>query len=488
MFIKGVSILSFDRRIMRARPGYAGSRLGLTSLTIAASVLLALLIGAAFAVLLWAIADANSATSARRASRTAIVEAGSLQQLVSDLETGQRGFLITKREEFLQPWQTARKEFPAEARRFTETATSPEQRRSAGQITQGIDSLITDYSVPLVEAARRGDPAASSLAATAEGERRVDALRAQFDQYTAQERARLAARENTARANGRRAVIAAGVGLAASTALVAAFTVLQHRAVVRPVRAAAAAAGQFADGHLGVRITPSNVAEIGTLGTSFNTMAASLQDSRTRIMESVDAVHRRTARDLHDGAQQRLISLMIGLRLAREVISDAESSATELLDQSIADAQTAIDELRELASGIYPSVLTLKGLAAAVKDLADRCPIPAVVDSKCDQRIPSAVESNAYFIVAEAVTNAVKHAQASRIDISLELGEVLRIRVVDDGIGGVDETTAGSGLTGLADRLAAFGGTLTIESPPGGGTSILVQIPIQPEAPSAQRP
>ncbi|MFJ8510106.1 SpoIIE family protein phosphatase [Streptomyces avermitilis] len=235
---------------------------------------------------MWAIADANSATSARRASRTAIVEAGSLEQLVLGLETGQRGFLITKREEFLQPWQTARKEFPAEARRFTETATSPEQRRSARQITQGVKSLITDYSVPLVEAARRGDPAASGLAATAEGKRRVDALRAQLDQYTTQERAKLAAREDTAGANGRRAVIAAGVGLAASTALVAAFTVFQHRAVVRPVRAAAAAAGQFADGDLAVRITPSNVAEIGTLGTSFNTMAASLQDSRTRIMES----------------------------------------------------------------------------------------------------------------------------------------------------------------------------------------------------------
>lgn len=463
---------------MRTRPGYVGSRLGLTSLTIAASGLLALLIGVAFAVLLWAIADANRSASARQASRTALVEAGSMEQLVLDLETGQRGFMITKREEFLQPWQAAREQFPAEARRFTETATSPEQRRTAEQITQGVDSLIKDYSIPLVEAVRRSDPAASGLATTAEGKRRVDALRAQFRRYMADERAKLAAREDTAGANGRRAVIAAGVGLAASTALVAAFTVLQHRAVVRPVRAAAAAAGRLADGDLGVRITPSNVAEIGALGTSFNTMAASLQNTRKRIMESVEAVHRRTARDLHDGAQQRLVSLMIGLRLARELISDAESSATELLDQSIADAQTAIDELRELAFGIYPPVLTVKGLVAAVKDLAYRCPIPAVVDSKCDQRIPSAVESNAYFVVAEAVTNAVKHAQASRIDISLELGEILRIRVVDDGIGGVGETTAGSGLTGLADRVAAFEGTLTIESPPGGGTSILAQIPI----------
>jgi signal transduction histidine kinase len=463
---------------MRVRRGHEGRRLGLTNLTVAASGLLALLIGVAFTVLLWAIADANSSTSARRASRTALVEAGNLEQLVLDIETGQRGFVITKREEFLQPWQEARKEFPAEARRFTESATSAEQRRTAGQLTQDVGSLLNDYSVPLVEAVRRGDPAASSLAATAEGKRRVDALRVRFGQYTADERAKLTAREYTARANGRRAVIAAAVGLAASTALVAAFMVLQHRAVVRPVRGAAAAAQRFAGGDLGVRIAPSKVAEIGALGTSFNTMAASLQDSRRRIMESVEAVHRRTARDLHDGAQQRLVSLMIGLRLARELLPESESSATELLDQSIDNAQTAINELRELASGIYPLVLTVKGLVAAVRDLASRCPIPAVVDSKYDRRISSAVESNAYFVVAEAVTNAVKHAQASQIDISLELGDTLRIRVADDGVGGVDGTKAGSGLAGLADRVAAFEGTLTIDSPPGGGTSILVQIPV----------
>ncbi|UBU18269.1 CHASE3 domain-containing protein [Nonomuraea gerenzanensis] len=453
-------------------------RLGLTRLTIAASGLLALLIGVAFAVLMWAIADANSSTSARRASRSALVEAGNLEQLVLDLETGQRGFVITKREEFLEPWQRARREFPEQERRFTETATSPSQRRIAEQIRQGVDSLVNDYSVPLVEAVRRRDATASGLAATAEGKRRVDALRARFDQYTADERAELAAREDAAGSNARRAVIAAGAGLAATTALVAGFTVLQHRAVVRPVRGVAAAAGRLAGGDLGVRIAPSKVAEIGALGTSFNTMAASLQDSRRRIMESVEAVHRRTARDLHDGAQQRLVSLMIGLRLARELVPETEPAATELMDQSIAHAQEAIDELRELARGIYPLVLTVKGLEAAVRELASRCPVPTVVDSDLDRRIGGAVESNAYFVVAEAVTNAVKHAQASQIDISLELGEALRIRVADDGVGGVGAGAAGSGLTGLADRVAAFDGTLTIESPPGGGTTILARIPV----------
>ncbi|MFG3206639.1 CHASE3 domain-containing protein [Streptomyces sp. NPDC048192] len=443
--------------------------------------MLALLIGVAFAVLLWAIDDANDSTSARRASRTALVEAGGMEQLLLDLETGQRGFVITAQEEFLQPWDEARKELPAETRRFTESTTSAHQRRAAARIARGVESYVNDYSVPLVEAVRRGDPAASGPAWTREGKRRVDALRARFDRYMADERAQLAAREDAAGANGHRAVIAAGVGLAASIALVAAFTVLQHRAVVRPVRGAAAAAQRLADGDTGVRITPSKVAEIGALGRSFNTMAASLQDSRRRIMESVEEVHRRTARDLHDGAQQRLVSLMIGLRLAREMVPDEDSPVTELLEDSIANAQTAIDELRELARGIYPLSLTVKGLAGAVEDLASRCPIPAVLDDKCGRRLASAVESNAYFIVAEAVTNAVKHAQASRIDISLELTDgALDIRVTDDGVGGVAQAAPGSGLTGLRDRVAAFDGTLAIESPAGEGTSVLVRIPVTP--------
>ncbi|WP_338692867.1 CHASE3 domain-containing protein [Streptomyces sp. Q6] len=465
---------------MHARQEHGGRRLGLTRLTVAASGLLALLIGVAFAVLLWAISDANSSISARRASRTALVEAGSMQQLLLDLETGQRGFVITEREEFLEPWQEARDALAAESLRFTDSATSPEQRRTAVRIARGVSSFLNDYSVPVVAMVRRGDPAASGLKVATDGKERVDALRADFRAYMVDERAQLAELTDAAGANSHQAVLAAAVGLAASTALVAVFTVLQHRAVVRPVRGAAAAAQELAGGDLSVRVAPSRVAEIGALGTSFNTMAASLQDTRRRIMESTEAVHRRTARDLHDGAQQRLVSLMIGLRLARELIPDTETAAIDLLDQSADNAQTAINELRELASGIYPLVLTVKGLVAAVKDLAARCPVPVVVESRDERRISSTVESNAYFVVAEAVTNAVKHAQASRIDVSLEFGDMLRIEVTDDGVGGVGRDTAGSGMTGLADRVAAFDGKLAINSPPGDGTTILIQIPAEP--------
>ncbi|MFH8625933.1 CHASE3 domain-containing protein [Streptomyces vietnamensis] len=464
---------------MNAGREHQGRRLGLTSLTVATSGLLALLIGVAFAVLLWAINDANNSVSDRRASRTALVNAGNMEQLLVDLETGQRGYVITEREEFLEPWHAARKALPAESRRFTDSTTSRGQRGAAERIARDVRSFLDGYSIPLVEMVRRGDPAAGGLEQATEGKRRVDALRALFDQYMADERVQLAERTDAAGTNSHQAVLTAAVGLAASTALCAVFTVLQHRAVVRPVRGAAAAAQELAGGDLGVRVPPSRIAEIGALGTSFNSMAASLQDSRRRIMESTQAVHRRTARDLHDGAQQRLVSLMISLRLARELLPDAESSMVDLMDQSIDIAQTAINELRELASGIYPLVLTVKGLVPAVRDLASRCPVPTVVVCEDERRVSPTVEANAYFVVAEAVTNAVKHARASRIDVLVEFGEVLQIKVVDDGIGGVGKADAGSGMTSLADRVAAFDGRLTIDSPPGGGTTLLIRIPIR---------
>ncbi|MFF4346200.1 PAS domain S-box protein [Streptomyces sp. NPDC001530] len=200
--------------------------------------------------------------------------------------------------------------------------------------------------------------------------------------------------------------------------------------------------------------------------------------AQRRIMQSIESVRRQTARDLHDGAQQRLVSLLIGLRLTREVLPDTAPDAADFLDQAITDAQTAIDELRELAYGVYPSVLTAKGLMAAVVSLADRCPVPTTVEGEYHERLPAAVESNAYFVIAEALTNAVKHAKASHIQVSVELRESLRIEVVDDGVGGVPADVSSSGLTGLADRVAAFDGALVIDSPPGAGTSVRAEIPI----------
>ncbi|MFF0050774.1 ATP-binding protein [Streptomyces sp. NPDC005498] len=201
--------------------------------------------------------------------------------------------------------------------------------------------------------------------------------------------------------------------------------------------------------------------------------------AQRRIAQSVTSVRRQTARDLHDGAQQRLVSLLISLRLTRDLLPDNTADAFALLDGAISDAQTAIDELRELAYGVYPSVLTAKGLMAAIGSLALRCAVPTTVVGEFTERLPAEIESNAYFVVAEAVTNAVKHAEASQITVSVEVTDSLRLTVADDGIGGVVDHVSSGGLTGLMDRIAAFDGTLVIDSPPGRGTTVSAEIPLK---------
>jgi signal transduction histidine kinase len=209
--------------------------------------------------------------------------------------------------------------------------------------------------------------------------------------------------------------------------------------------------------------------------------AAESRAAHRRIVEGIAAVRQQAARDLHDGAQQRLVSLVLGLRLAREHMAGSSAEALTLIDHSISEAQAAIDELRELAAGIHPPILTTRGLSSAVDTLATRCPVPTVVRSTVDRRLPAAVESNAYFLVSEALTNAAKHSRASRIDISLSLGSELTITVGDNGIGGISDDAAGSGLIGLRDRVAAFDGALSIESPIGRGTTIRARIPLPEE-------
>ncbi|GAB2814184.1 PAS domain S-box protein [Actinocorallia aurea] len=210
--------------------------------------------------------------------------------------------------------------------------------------------------------------------------------------------------------------------------------------------------------------------------------AAEFQATRRRLVESADAIHRQTARDLHDGAQQRLVNLMICLQLARTELNDAPAATLDLLSQALHEAQGAIDDLRSLAAGIHPTVLTTRGLAAAVRALAARCAIPTEVRARSVGRLPSALESNAYFLVAEALTNATKHSHATRITITIDLTDALEVRVCDDGIGGIPDSHPGSGLIGLHDRVRAFNGRLLIHSPPGQGTTIFAWIPVPDES------
>jgi signal transduction histidine kinase len=203
-----------------------------------------------------------------------------------------------------------------------------------------------------------------------------------------------------------------------------------------------------------------------------------VQASRARIVEAQDDERRRIERDLHDGAQQRLVSLQLSLQmLRRDLGSDADPAALAELDAATAEAAAAIDDIRELARGVHPAILTDSGLGPALDSLAGRAPLPVIVVDELDRRLPSSVEATAYFVAAEALTNAIKHAGATRVDLRTWLADDhLHLAVHDDGRGGADATN-GTGLTGINDRVSALGGTVRVESRAGGGTRLEVALP-----------
>jgi signal transduction histidine kinase len=201
-----------------------------------------------------------------------------------------------------------------------------------------------------------------------------------------------------------------------------------------------------------------------------------LRVSRLRIVEAADDARRRIERDLHDGAQQQLLALALELRVLRASISDPE--AGPLVDALGVRLDAALSDLRELARGIHPAILTRSGLEPAVAALAQRAPVPVHVEVDLDGRLPPAVEAAAYFVVAEALTNVARYSEAPEARVDLRRnghGDVV-VLVSDEGVGGADPD-AGSGLRGLQDRLAVVDGVLSIDSPPGGGTRLEARIP-----------
>jgi signal transduction histidine kinase len=500
-----------------------------------------------------------------------------------------------------------------------------------------------------VEAARRGERSARSAAALAEGKRRVDRIRAEFDAFVEAERRLFTAREDDADADARQAVIVAAIGLVGSVLLILLFGGYLVRAVTLPVRRAAAMAGRLAGGDLATRMPETGLGEVGALERSFNTMAGSLEKSRdelrtladeqaalrrvatlvargvppeeifdaaaaevrallgadvtalirvesdgtvtsvagdaapgseiaagtrftpdgptvtaavlrtgrparrdygsgddptvagvrrqgvraavgapivvegrlwgamvaawktedpahdseerlgqftelvatavanaqsraelaasrARVVATADETRRRLERDLHDGAQQSLVHTLITLKLARRGLGDADGAAVEFLDQALAHAERANAELRDLAHGILPATLS-RGLEAALETLVGRLHMPVTLDVTPERLAPE-VEATAYFIVAEALTNTVKHARASKARVSASVADgALRIEVQDDGVGGAS-MDAGTGLLGLYDRAAALDGALEVNSPPGAGTTITVTLPL----------
>jgi PAS domain S-box-containing protein len=202
-----------------------------------------------------------------------------------------------------------------------------------------------------------------------------------------------------------------------------------------------------------------------------------LRASTARVVVAADEARRKLERNLHDGAQQRLVSLSVALRLAQSALEREPAQAREILAGASDELAQALEELRELARGIHPAVLTDRGLTAALESLAARMPLPVDVTAPAE-RLPAPVEAAVYYVVSESVANVVKHAHASGIEVRVSApnGRVL-VEVADDGVGGAD-AEGGSGLRGLADRVAVLDGRLQVDSPAGGGTRVVAEIPV----------
>jgi signal transduction histidine kinase len=607
------------------------SRAGLTRRTVIAGGLLTLALVAGFGAVLLAIRHLDSSTQARSHSRQELLAANALETLVIDLETGVRGFVIARDERFLAPYEQARAVFARRAAGLERLVVGePAQLARLRQIVRRVRAYVEDYSVPLLAAVRSRKASTRSVVTTAEGTRRVDAIRADFRAFGAAAVTAIEARDDSAGGAERLAVVGAAVGGVGSILLVVLFVGFLARIFVNPVRRAALAADQVASGDLSVRMPERGVGEIGALERSFNLMTDSLERdrgqlarlaaeqaalrrvatlvahaapagelfaavveevggvfsasmaamgrydpdgtvrtvagwnvsdgrrfdalgalvartrrpvrlddpedgaavgapivvadelwgvmvacsapeqplaagtearlasftdlvatavanaqgradlaaSRARVVATADATRRRIERDLHDGAQQQLVTLALQLRAAQAAVPPELVELATGISRTVDGLTSVLDELREIARGIHPAILAEGGLGPALKTLARRSPIPVELDLRTDARLPEAVEVAAYYVVAETLTNAAKHARASVVRVSLEAVDgAVRVRVRDDGDGGADPA-GGSGLVGLMDRVDALGGTMSVDSPPGAGTALEVELPL----------
>jgi signal transduction histidine kinase len=247
---------------------------------------------------------------------------------------------------------------------------------------------------------------------------------------------------------------------------------------------------------VGALVLFAGIPALGALGRGYGWLAAqllgsnvdpeltaqvsNLRDSRARVIAAADAERRRLERDLHDGAQQRLVSLALTLRMAEQRAADGDAGTVELVRRAGDEAGHALSELRDLARGIHPAILTNRGLAAALDDLASRATVPVQVVAAPEVRLPEEVEAAAYFVVSECLANIGKHARAERATVRVEADrDALLVEVADDGVGGV-ELNGGSGLEGLNDRVTALDGRLEVHSREGEGTRIVARLPLFP--------
>ena len=614
-----------------------------------------LVIGAAFAVLALAIAELRRTTQRSTTSQEVLGVANTLERLVIDLESGSRGYIITGDERFLAPWEGALTAVPRQSSELERLATGAVQHGRAQRIAAGVASYVRDYSVPLVDAVRRHETTGRSLATTADGKRRLDAIRGGFDRFMAAETSLSRTRQDRAGEAARRAVIAVTAGIAGSILLVLLYAGDVVRSIVRPVVGLAEMAGRLAGGDLALRTPEDGTGEIGALQRSFNDMASSLEASRddlrllveeqsalrrvatlvargdspsdvfaavvtevcrllgaelttllryepdgtvtvvgahsesgpelavgtraalegesvvamvlrtgraarldgevrasgalaalstgreiysrigapivvagrlwgamasswsapermpvgidgrvkeftelvatavanadgraqltasrARIVAAADDARQRIERDLHDGTQQRLVSLALELRGAEATVRPEQEELRAQLAHAARGLAAATEDLQRISRGIHPAILSEGGLGPALKTLARRSAVPVELNVRTDRRLPQPAEVAAYYVVSEALTNAAKHARASTVHVDVTARDTLvELSIRDDGVGGAD-AGRGSGLIGLTDRVEALGGDLEIASPAGSGTFVHVRIPIEP--------
>ncbi|MFE5707813.1 CHASE3 domain-containing protein [Rhodococcus koreensis] len=569
-----------------------------------------------------------------------------VRRLLIDMETGQRGFIITGEPSFLEPWEIGRRTLPERVATLRNIVDDPQQAKRAEQMETDSLAYIRDYSVPLVDAARRGEGWVRGIPASEDGKRRIDSLRRQLDGYVTTEFALSTAEQADADNDYRRATVIAAGGLAASVLMTVLLSIYLTRRVVRPVRRTAMTAERIAAGKLDARVPETSKAEVGVLERAFNSMAESLQHhvgelarlsdehaalrrvatlvargrpsdevfaavaqevglvlgaeitrilrfeadgtatvtatwlragervptgtripitntvaapvretgkpariteesppelpgsaysavgapiivggsvwgamtalsradrplpdvaaariaeftdlvgtavanaqaradlvaSRARIVAASDEARRRIERNLHDGAQQRLVALGLQTRLAEASVPPEQPPLRKQLGDIVSGLNGVSADLQEISRGIHPAILSHGGLGPALRILARRSAVPVDLDLGVDRRLPDSVEVGAYYVVSEALTNAAKHARASAVKVGVEAkGANLHLSIRDDGIGGAD-AAKGSGLIGLTDRVEALGGTMAMSSPPGSGTSLLVTIPLE---------
>ena len=620
-------------------------RAGLTARLLVATLVLALVVTVAFVFLLFAMDDVSAVRSVARHSVEETGTARDVRNLLIDLESGQRGFIITGDPSFLAPWEAGRRALPERAAALAAMADDPGQAARAKQLETDVLAYLNDYSMPLVDAARRGDSAVRSREVSADGERRMEALRREVDNYNATESELSVEQQIRADHAYRRATLLAGGGLVVCVVAIGLISGYLSRGVVGPVRRTAGMAQRLADGDLGARVPESGQGEIGVLERSFNSMAESLQRgrdelalvneeqaalrrvatlvangsppsevfsavsresglilraettrllrfeadgsasvvgawrrtgdpvpvgsriridtvvaapvrqsgesarmieesppelpagrysavgtpirvggalwgamtalspeerplpdgtearmaqitdlvgtavanaqaradllaSRARIVSAGDESRRRIERDLHDGIQQRLVTLGLRLRSVDQIMPPGSGEARQELAEASNMVAEAMNDVRAVSRGVHPAILSEGGLVPALKAVSRASALPMELDLRVEHRLPSPVEVAAYYVVAEAMTNAAKHAQASVVQLRAVVeGGRLCLTVSDDGTGGADPSR-GSGLIGLTDRVEALGGTMAIMSPPKAGTTIQVELPL----------